>query len=58
MNKNTQAVLIGILIIIIWLIHVLISPLIKIKPLPSRRPTKGQRLEWKESIVRAEGRGG
>ena len=25
-----------------------------IKPLPSRRPTKGQRLEWEESIVRAE----
>ena len=25
-----------------------------IKPLPSRRPTKGQRLTWEESIVRAE----
>jgi len=26
-----------------------------IKPLPSRRPTKGQRLAWEESIVQAEG---
>ena len=25
-----------------------------IKPLPSRRPTKGQRKAWEESIVRAE----
>ena len=26
-----------------------------ISPLPPRRPTKGQRLTWEESIVRAEG---
>ena len=25
-----------------------------IAPLPPRRPTKGQRLDWEESIVRAE----
>ena len=27
---------------------------VNIKPLPNRRPTKGQRLAWEESIVRAE----
>ena len=27
-----------------------------IAPLPARRPTKGQRLMWEESIVRAEGK--
>ena len=26
-----------------------------IPPLPSRRPTKGQRAEWEDSIVKAEG---
>ena len=26
-----------------------------IPPLPSRRPTKGQRTEWEDSIVKAEG---
>ena len=25
-----------------------------IKPLPSRRPTQGQRLMWEESIIQAE----
>ena len=28
---------------------------VDIKPLPSRRPTPGQRKEWEESIVKAEG---
>ena len=27
-----------------------------IAPLPARRPTKGQRLAWEESIIQAEGR--
>ena len=26
-----------------------------IAPLPARRPTKGQRLAWEESIIQAEG---
>ena len=26
-----------------------------IAPLPARRPTKGQRLDWEESIIQAEG---
>ena len=26
-----------------------------IAPLPPRRPTKGQRLAWEESIIQAEG---
>ena len=25
-----------------------------IAPMPPKRPTKGQRLEWEESIIRAE----
>ena len=29
---------------------------IEIPPLPSKRPTKGQRLTWEESIVKAEQR--
>ena len=28
---------------------------VNIKSLPSRRPTPGQRKEWEESIVKAEG---
>ena len=30
------------------------AELVGIAPLPPRRPTKGQRLTWEESIVRAE----
>ena len=30
------------------------EPVFGIKPLPPKRPTKGQRLAWEESVVRRE----